>query len=182
MINNTGLTPNLNKEFLVKNSSKFEKLFLKYSFRNPLTIFIHYLKADSLLIDPFASFHGYVYVYCFPEMWMLPDYTVIRPKFKLVNNIYNKIVGYSLKKPFIMFYQPAFILYLSLIITFILAKRVYGKRIWLFSLPMILNIISLLPINLAQDLRYVYINYWTFYGLLLLFIINYKKIFKRKKA
>ena len=182
LINNTGLTPNLNKEFLVKNSSKFEKLFLKYSFSNPLTIFIHYLKADSLLIDPFASFHGYVYVYCFPEMWMLPDYTVIRPKFKLVNNIYNKIVGYSLKKPFIMFYQPAFILYLSLIITFVLAKRVYGKRIWLFSLPMILNIISLLPINLAQDLRYVYINYWTFYGLLLLFIINYKKIFKRKRA
>ena len=79
-----------------------------------------------------------------------------------------------------MFYEPAFILYLSLILTIILSKRVYGKKIWLFTLPMILNIISLLPINLAQDLRYVYINYLTFYGISLIFFINIKSIFHRK--
>lgn len=182
LINNTGLSPNLDKKYLVDNSSKFRELFIKYSIKYPFTIFNHYVKADSLLINPVASLNGYVYVYCFPEMWPLPKYTRIKPILKPVYWFYMKMIDISLIKPFIIFYQPAFILYLSLFITFILAKRVYGKRIWLFSLPMILNIISLLPINLAQDLRYVYINYWTFYGLLLLFIINYKKIFKRKRA
>ena len=182
LINTTGLTPNLNKKYLVDNHSKFEKTFIKYSLKYPLTIFKHYLKSDSLLIDPIASFHGYVYVYCFPEMWSLPKYTIIKPKINKLHNVYNRLIGYSLKKPFIMFYEPAFILYLSIILTFILTKRVYGKKIWLFSLPMILNIISLLPINLAQDLRYVYINYWTCFGVLLMLVINYKKVFKRKKT
>ena len=79
-----------------------------------------------------------------------------------------------------MFYQPAFILYISLLITLVLSRKICGKKIWLFSLPMILNTISLLPINLAQDLRYVYINYWTFYGLVLIFILNFKKVFRKK--
>lgn len=182
LINNTGLSPNLDKKYLVNNSSKFRKVFIKYSIKNPVTIFNHYVKADSLLINPVASLNGYVYVYCFSDMWPLPKYTRIKPIFKPVYWFYMKMIDISLMKPFIMFYQPAFILYLSLLISFILAKRVYGKRIWLFSLPMILNIVSLLPINLAQDLRYVYINYWTFYGLLLLLVINYKKIFNRQKA
>lgn len=180
LINSTGLTPNLNKKFLVEHSSKFEKMFIKYSFKHPLTLIKHYLKADSLLIDPLASFHGYVYVFCFPEMWNLPEYTVIRPKIDLLNKSYNKLIGFSLKKPLIMFYQPAFILYISLLITLVLSRKICGKKIWLFSLPMILNTISLLPINLAQDLRYVYINYWTFYGLVLIFILNFKKVFRKK--
>ena len=180
LINGTHLTKNLNKGYLIDNSSKFEKMFIKYSTKYPITIFSHYLKADSLLINPIASFNGYVYVYCFPEMWMLPDYTIIRSKIHSVNKIYNRLMEFSFKKPFIMFYEPAFILYLSLILTIILSKRVYGKKIWLFTLPMILNIISLLPINLAQDLRYVYINYLTFYGILLIFFINIKSIFHRK--
>ena len=182
LINNTGLSPNLDKKYLVENSSEFRNMFIKYSVKYPSTIFNHYLKADSLLIDPLASFHGYVYVYCFPEMWPLPKYTRINPILKPVYLLYMKFIDISFRKPFIMFYQPAFILYLSLIITIILSKKVYGKKIWLFALPMILNIVSLLPINLAQDLRYVYINYLTFFGLLLLLCINYRKIFERNKA
>ena len=176
LINDTSLNSSLDKKYLVNNSSKFEKIFIKYSLKYPLTILKHYLKADSLLIDPLASFHGYVYIYCFSGLWALPEYTVIKPKINLVNRGYNKLIGVSMKQPFIMFYQPAFILYLSLIITIILSKKVYGKKIWLFSLPMILNVFSLLPINLAQDLRYVYINYWTFYGLVLLCILNIKQL------
>ena len=182
LINTTSLAPNLDKKTLVENSIKFESLFIKYSLKSPLTLVKHYLRADSLLIDPFASFHGYVYVFCFPEMWNLPEYTIIRPKINLVNKVYNKLTGITLNKPFIMFYQPAFILYLSLLITILLSRKVYGKKIWLFSLPMILNIISLLPINLAQDLRYVYINYWTFYGLMLILVLNYKKVFRKNKT
>ena len=180
LINDTGLTESFNKKYLVNNSKKFRKVFIKYSTKYPLTIVRHYLKSDALLIDPLASFHGYVYIYCFSGLWALPEYTRINPKISIVNSGYSRIINYSLKKPFIMFYQPAFILYLSLIITMFLSNRVYGKKIWLFSLPMILNIVSLLPINLAQDLRYVYINYLTFFGLILMIIVNYKKIFQIK--
>ena len=180
LINGTVQAKNYDKKFLSKNNSKFEKIFIKYSLKHPITLVNHYLRADALLIDPLASYHGYVYVYCFSGLWSLPEYTIIRPKIKIANRFYMKMIDVSFKKPFIMFYQPAFILYLSLILTIVLAIRVYGKKIWLFSLPMILNIISLLPINLAQDLRYVNINYWTFFGLLLFFILNIKVIFNSK--
>ena len=180
LINYTSNSEYTDKEFLIKNNKKFEKMFIKYSLKNPGTIIEHYIKADALLFDPLASYHGYVYVFCFPEMWSLPDYTVIKPKFTSINKLYGKVVDISLKEPFIFFYEPAIILYLSLILTFFLSKKVYGKKIWLFTLPMILNVVSLLPINLAQDLRYIYVNYITFYGLVLFLILNIKNVFNRK--
>ena len=180
LINYTINTDILDKKFLKENSNKFEKMFIKYSLREPGTIIKHYLKADVLLIDPLASYHGYVYVFCFPEMWSLPDYTIIKPKLPAFNRIYGKVTDLSLKEPFIFFYEPAIILYLSLFLTLILSKKVYGNKIWLISLPMILNTVSLLPLNPAQDLRYVYINYITFYGLLLFLVLNIKKFFKKK--
>ena len=179
LINNTNLVENFDKNYLSLNRNHFKELFIKYSIRNPLSIVEHYLKSDALLINPVSSINGYVYVYCFPEMADLPEYTKIRSIIKPVRWFYLRLSDFSLKKPFIIFYQPAFIMYLSIFLTIILSKRVLGKKIWLFSLPMILNIVSLLPINLAQDLRYVYINYLTFYGLLLISILNYKLIFRK---
>lgn len=181
LINDTNLAENFNKKYLANHRTHFRNLFMKYSVQKPLTIINHYLRSDALLINPVSSLDGYVYVYPFNELKLLPKYTVIKPKLKFVNFIYHKFIGLSLRKPFIIFYEPAFILYLSLILTLILSKRVYGKKIWLFIFPMLFNTISLLPINLAQDLRYVYINYLTFFGLGLLVIINYKSIFKIKK-
>ena len=185
LINNTHNAVTMDRDFIKKNNKKFENIFIKYSKNYPLTILKHYTKSDALLFNPVSSLKGYVYVFPFPEMWALPKYTVFRPIIPGVKWLIIKISDFSLKKPFIIFYEPAFILYLSLIIAFILSKKVYGKKIWLFLLPMILNIISLTPINLAQDLRYVYINYLTFYGLLLMLMVNYKKIFiksKKKKS
>ena len=181
LVNNTNSAKNLNKEYLSKNSSEFEKMFIKYSMKYPLTIFRHYLKSDSLLLNPVSSLKGYVYVFCFPEMEYLPKYTIIKSKIPFLRKFYIKLTDYSFYKPFIIFYQPAFILYLCIIMAIILSKKVYNKKIWIFLLPMFANTISLLPINLAQDLRYVYINYLTFFGLLLMFILNIDKIFVRRK-
>lgn len=175
LINNTNNTPNLNRKYLIDNSKKFEKLFIKYSLENPLTILRHYLRSDALLINPVSSLDGYVYVYCFPEMDYLPKYTKIKPIIPFIKDIYIKLSDLSFYKPFIIFYEPAFIFYLSLIIAYILYKKVYGRKIWIFILPMVLNFVSLLPINLAQDLRYVYINYLTFYGLLLMLLLSFCK-------
>lgn len=180
LINNTHNTPNLNRKYLINHNKKFEKLFIKYSLKNPSTILNHYLRSDALLINPVSSLDGYVYVYCFKELDYLPSYTEIKPIIPFIKDIYIKLSDLSLNKPFIIFYEPAFIFYLSLIISYILYKKVYGKKIWLYLLPMILNFISLLPINLAQDLRYVYINYLTFYGLIMMFAINIKKIIQKK--
>ena len=102
-------------------------------------------------------------------------------KIPFIQRKYTTLINITLKKPFIIFYQPAFVLYSTIILTFILSLRVCGKKIWLFISPMLFNTLSLLPINLAQDLRYVYINYLTFFGILLMFIINYRKIFIRKE-
>lgn len=181
LINSTNLAENLDKQYLVDNSSKFEKIFVTYTKKYPNTIFEHYIKADSLLINPLASFSSYVYVYSYPVMESLPNYTVIKSKIPIVKKFYDKAIEYSFKKPFIMFYQPALIMYLSLIIAVILALRVYGKKVWLFCSPMIANTISLFPINLAQDLRYVYINYFVFFGLSLMLILNFRDIIKKKK-
>ncbi len=180
LINNTHNAQNLNRQYLIKNNKKFEKIFIKYSLDNPGTILKHYIKSDALLLNPVSSLDGYVYVYCFPEMGFLPKYTKIKPIIPFIKEVYQKISDLSFYKPFVIFYEPAFILYISIIITFILSKKIYGKKIWIFILPMILNTISLLPINLAQDLRYVYINYLTFYGLLLMFILNIKNVLKSK--
>ena len=179
LINNTNLAANFDKDYLSLNKAHFKELFIKYSIRNPISIISHYLKSDALLINPVSSINGYVYVYCFPEMVDLPEYTKIRPIIKPVRWFYIRLSDISLKKPFIIFYQPAFIMYLSLFLTILLSKKVLGKKIWLFSLPMLLNTFSLLPINLAQDLRYVYINYLTFFGLFLIFILNFRSILRK---
>ena len=115
-------------------------------------------------------------------MGYLPKYTNIKPVIPFIYWFYIRLSDFSFKKPFIIFYEPAFVLYLSIIMAFVLSKRVYGKKIWIFLLPMILNTVSLTPINLAQDLRYVYINYLTFYGLVLMIIVNYKEIFSKKNS
>ncbi len=182
LINNTNLSKSLDQSYVVKNKTKFRKIFLKYLMKNPNTIIKHYLKSDALLFNPVSSINGYVYTYSFGELKYLPKYTKINTKIPVLKNLYDKYINLSLHKLFIIFYEPAFILYLSLIITITLSKKVYGKKIWLFITPMLMNTISLIPINLAQDLRYVYINYLTFFGLLLMFILNYSKILKKKRV
>ena len=179
LINDTTLSVGLDRKYLIENESKFKNLFLKYTFHHPITIIGHYLKADALLLNPISQIEGYVYVYCFPEMSYLPEYTKIKPIIPGVKWFYIKISNFTSHAPFKYLYQPALFLYISILISFILSKKAYGKKIWLFSLPMILNTVSLLPINLAQDLRYVYINYLTFYGLLLMLLLNWKKCFKK---
>ena len=170
LINDTSLAKNLDKKFLINNSKKFRNIFIKYSKKNPGTIISHYLKSDALLINPISSRYGYVYIFSFSE-WSSPlgFEAITNSKLPTVKKIYNKIINYSIRRPLDLLYQPALWLYLSIIFSLILSMKVYGKKIWLFIMPMVLNTISLLPINLAQDLRYVYINFLTFFGILIIF-------------
>ncbi len=181
LINNTTLAENFDKSYVFKNNSKFRKVFLKYTKRYPLTIVKHYIKSDGILINPISMIKGYVYVFDFSESYNPKGfYQKTNSKIPFVQKKYTALINITLKRPFIIFYQPAFILYVTVALTVILSLKIYGKRIWLFVTPMLFNTLSLLPINLAQDLRYVYINYLTFFGILLTFAINYKSIFYSK--
>ena len=180
LINNIGSSENLDKKYLVDNTKKLRYTFIKYSKKNPGTILKHYLIADGLLINPISHLYGYVYVYSFPELIHLSGYE-IKSIFPKLENIYMRVINVSITKPFIMFYQPALILYITILLALLLIKKLHEKKYWFILLPMIMNTASLLPINLAQDLRYVYINYLTFFAILLIFILNFHSIFKFKK-
>lgn len=188
IINNTNLASTRDEAYLVENQEKFRKIFLKYSIKHPSTIIIHYLKADALLWSPFPI--GYVYQYDF-KAWG-PNYGFgVRESsfFPELNNIYEKFLSLTMRRPIrVILYQPATIMYICIILVFILSKCLKNKKLWIVLTPMLFNVVSLLPINLAQDLRYVYINYLTFAFVILLFILNFgevklylKNVFNKKK-
>ena len=178
LINSTNLAKGLNQKFAVNNSDKLRNIFIKYTIDNPLTIIKHYLKADALLINPLSIKKAYVYVYNFSDWDNFNFDAMTQSKIPVLQEKYNSLIKTSMSTTLKYFYQPALILYLSIIMAIILSIKIYGKKIWIILLPTFTNTASLLPINLAQDLRYVYINYLTFFMLLLLFIMNLKEILK----
>lgn len=169
----------INGKIVNDNPKKLYKMFLKYTKKYPMTIVKHYINCDALEIDPFSQRRTYLYIFDFSDIENLNFNKVIKSKLPYFQNVYTRIVYFSLMTGVKYLYQPALILYLNIIMLIILSKKVFGKKIYLLGTPMILNTISLLPINLAQDLRYVYINFLNFFIILLVFIINYKKIFKK---
>ncbi len=176
LINATNLAATKNNDFIASNSERFHSIFIKYTMKHPTSFIVHYLKADALLWSPFPI--GYIYQYDFklqgPEYGFLNDDT---SKIPVLKNIYEKLTTITMKRPIrVILYQPATIMYISLIALLILVKSTKNKKYWFVCVPMLANIISLLPINLAQDLRYVYINYLTLAYVGLLITLNFKSI------
>lgn len=178
LINATNLAETKDNKFINQNIDKFHDMFIKYTIKHPSAFATHYLKADALLWSPFPI--GYVYQYDF-KLWG-PDYGFANDnssKILIFKKIYEKAITITMKRPIrIILYQPATIMYISFILLFILSKATKNKKFWFLCIPMIANIISLLPINLAQDLRYVYINYLTLAYVGLMCVVNFKDIFK----
>lgn len=178
LINATGFY-DLNSEYYNDNVDYFRKSFIKYTLKNPFTIIVHYLKADALLWSPFPI--GYIYSFDYTDWWpkyefnngKLYGYDEINLKFPIIKKVVEKITSFTLYKPFCLFYQPASALYVSLILIYLLIKQNKNKKYWLLITPCIFNILPLIPINLAQDLRYVYINYLTLLFVGLVFICEY---------
>ena len=188
LINGTKI-PDKNKKFLLKNKNKLQNMFIKYTKKYPFIFIKHYLKADSLLIsinsiniNSADSEGNYVYVYPF-RVWdegNLNFGNSKKSKIKFVEKKYTRIINASLIRPLDHFYQPGLILYISFGCVIYLVIKRKNKNYYLVLLPMILNTVSLLPINLAQDLRYVYINYLTF-AVIGLLAISKEKIMKEER-
>jgi len=191
LINSTGFYDRDN-HYYNENKEYFRKTFMNYTLKNPFTIIKHYLKADALLWSPIPV--GYVYSFDYTEWWPKYEfnngevygYDGINIKFPIVKKIVEKLTSFTLYFPFKLFYQPANALYVSIIAIFLLIKQNKNKKYWLLLAPCILNILPLIPTNLAQDLRYVYINYLTLLVIALIFICEYdftkiREFVKRKK-
>lgn len=179
-------------EYYNDNIEYFRSLFIETSLKHPLTIIEHYLKADSLLWSPIPLSGRYVYTFDYTEWW--PDYEFnngelygyeeSKIQFPFIKKIVEKLTSYTLRFPISVIYYPAIALYVSILLIYMLIKQNKNKKYWLLLTPCLFNTLSLLPINLAQDLRYVYINYLTLLVVGLIFIVEYDftkiKIFLNK--
>ena len=188
-INSMSFSKYYNRENGKIYANDIKKMLIKYSIKHPITIIKHYLKADNILIglsfgDKDGKGQGYVYIYEFSK-WFT-KYTgnfdeIVNPVFKSGYNFYLNLVNnstsdYILRK----FYLPAVPLYCSIILLFIYTKKKKDNRYYLMLIPMLLNTFSLLPINVAQDLRYAYINYLTLLLIVIPLFVFYKREEKNK--
>lgn len=185
-INSMSFSESYNRENAGIYAKDIMKMLVKYAIKHPITVIKGYLKSDNLLIglsfgDKDGKGQGYVYIYEFSK-WDT-KYTgnfdeIVNPKFKAGYDFYLNLVNFSTSGTIIRkFYLPAVPLYLSIILMIIYTKKKKDNRYYLVLIPMLLNTLSLLPINIAQDLRYVYINYLT----LLLMVIPMILFDRRKK-
>lgn len=178
LINDTSLASTRNEKFISENLEKFRTIFNKYLIKHPFTVFDHYIKAANLLIGIIPK--GYVYQYDFVKWYPNYSFDVEKTsKIKWFNKLYEKFVGLTMRGPIrIWFYRPSIMMYIIILLTLLLVRATKNKMYWIVSVPMLSNIMSLLPISIAQDLRYVYINYLTFGFLLLIIVNNYETIKK----
>ena len=167
--------PDVNKKAIIENSSAIVKIFLKYSFKYPQYFILHYLKADSMLYNPLPF--GSLYVFEFSD-WN-PYYSFdhnTESKLPVMRKITTSYINFTYNKPYILrvlMYRPVYPLILSIgLILIMIKKKWVDKKYFIIITPMLFNTLSLLPINIAQDLRYVYINFLTLPLILLLFISN----------
>lgn len=176
IINDTFMPSEVNVKYINDNKKQYRNLFIKYTLKNPLLFIKHYLDADALLISLNSQDYSYVYVYPFENWEYLSFGNMIHTKIPILEKVYTKGINLTFKKPFKYFYQPGLILYICIILAIILSRKYKNKEIWYLLVPMLLNTLSLLPTNVAQDLRYVYINYLTLVALGLIYVTKTKKL------
>lgn len=171
LINFMATTQAYNQELYSHHYMDVLKIFIKYSIKHPFTVIRHYLKSDNLLIGThLRDERAYIYVHQFSS-WEPGAYNfdnIVTPKFKLGYKFYLKIINFGAgTKLEELYHMPGNILYLSIILMIIYCKKMKSKKYFMLILPMIFNTLSLIFINLAQDLRYVYINYLTLFIIIL---------------
>ena len=163
------------KEYLENHKTDIIKMLVKYSLKHPGTLISHYLKSDNLLIG-IRYGDGYIYVYPYADAANYNFDESTEPIIKPTYDMYSGLIKLSETQMLKKFYLPGYAFYISIIIMIYVARREKNGKLFLCIMPMLLNTITLLPINIAQDLRYAYINYLT-----LLLIAIPMLIFKRKE-
>ncbi|MDF2865557.1 MAG: rfaG [Clostridia bacterium] len=164
LINTVCLSPSFNREKTEKTYDQLLKIFVKYAVKNPGSIIVHYIKADALLWSPYPL--GYTYIFDFSE-WGPPEHygfdSKVQSKFEQGKTFFDGIINASMTNRYVrnILYRPATAMYLAIAIIIFIVHKTKNKKYYFVLLPMLLNTLSYIPVNLAQDLRYLYINYLT---------------------
>lgn len=173
--------PEIDRNYFAENKKIIYNLLIKYSIKKPHILIKHYLMADALLYNPYPLSE----VYVFPYSEWYPTYGfygITESKIPFLQKTLTFITKITFKLRHIL-YRPIYPLALSILLLFDLyKKKKIKKESFIIITPMIFNTVSLMPINVAQDLRYVYINFLTFFFVLLLYINKQKlnlKILKK---
>ena len=161
-----------------KYKSRLRNMLIKYSLKDPLMLIKHLSKSDNLLFG-LSYQDGYVYVFEFDNWYSkyTGDFNIMsKSKFKKGYDFYlyliNDSSSSSLKRKF---YLPAYPMILSILILGFFSFKRKNYKFFVLIIPMLLNTLSLSLINIAQDLRYVYINYLTLIVLVIPFVLFYKE-------
>ena len=193
LINKIVMNDDIDNIFVKENYKEIINILVSSVLDNPNTLVKHLWKVDSIAINPLTK--GYIYIFPF-ENWGTPEYTFANKEqaiLKTGNVILTKLTNFTMKVETIyrLIYTPAIALYLSIALMFVIIKKTKNKKYFLILLPVILNTISILPINVAQDLRYVYINHLTLWLMVIPLILftegkgkmsqNNTKTIKREK-
>lgn len=187
VVNPMSFSKNYNRKQYEKYKKEINKILIKYSIKHPKCLLKHYSYVDNMLfgLNCEKDDECYLYVYEF-DNWVNKysgDFNkMTTPILKngynfylnYINNSFNSKIGKIV-------YMPAFSLYISIILIIIIAKKHKNMGYILCISPMIYNTISLVGINVAQDVRYVYINYLTLLMLVIpIFIFDRIKVRKIK--
>lgn len=164
LINTVCLSPSFNREKTEETYDELLRIFVKYAIKNPGSIIVHYIKADALLWSPYPL--GYTYIFDFSEWGIEEHYgfdSKVQSKFEQGKDFFDVIINTTMTNRYIrnLLYRPATAMYLAIAIIMFIAYRTKNKKYYFVLLPMLLNTLSYVPVNLAQDLRYLYINYLT---------------------
>jgi mannosyltransferase OCH1-like enzyme len=173
LINTVCLSPSFNKVRMQETYDELLRIFVKYGVKNPGSIIVHYINADALLWNPYPL--GYTYIFDLTE-WG-PDYygfdAKINSKFELGKDFFGGILNITMENKFVknILYRPATAMYLAIALMIFIVRKTKNKKYYIILLPMLLNTLSYVPVNLAQDLRYLYINYLTLSFVFLMFLM-----------
>ena len=168
IVNNLSFSKYYNREVYSTKKSEITNILIKYTLKSPITTLKHLYHVDNVLFGvTLNEGHGaYVYVFDYAE-WETRNtgsFRVDDSKFELGEKAITSYIKRSFNTPLgITPYMPGNAMYLSIILMIVYCRIKKNKTYFWVLLPMFGNTLSLMFINIAQDMRYAYINFLTLF-------------------
>jgi hypothetical protein len=168
IVNNLSFSKYYNREVYSTKKSEITNILIKYTLKSPITTLKHLYHVDNVLFGvTLNEGHGaYVYVFDYAE-WETRNtgsFRVDDSKFELGEKVITSYIKRSFNTPLgITPYMPGNAMYLSIILMIVYCRIKKNKAYFWVLLPMFGNTLSLMFINIAQDMRYAYINFLTLF-------------------
>lgn len=164
-----------NLEALKTSGNEFLIMGIKKSLEYPFVTINHYVKLTSFLYSPVRFKDAYtIGMFVNSDLWVYKDtYPSLETNSKLPKLLLAiKIVGYIWNSKYLDTFttRPALYIYFSIFMTIVICFILKSKKIFLFLLPSIFNILSLAISIPAHMTRYVYSSMLIFWIAFAIFI------------